>query len=95
MSRQIWKFPIDLARTVEIEMPYGAEPLSVQLQNGEICLWALVDTSERKVMREVCIVGTGHPYDPCEVGRYVGTVVTQGGALVWHVFIADSKEPHP
>lgn len=32
---------------------------------------------------EFCVFGTGHPVDD---GMYVGTALTLGGQLVWHLF---------
>lgn len=35
----------------------------------------------------VYIVGTGHPARLPEVTRFLGTVNTMGGRLMWHVFV--------
>lgn len=45
----IWKFPVrpDSA----IELPKGATILSVHVQHGQPCLWALVDPSAPKEWR--------------------------------------------
>ncbi len=42
----IWKFNLQTIDKQEIQMPVGAELLTVQIQNGEPCLWARVDTNE-------------------------------------------------
>ena len=75
-------------------MPAGAQVLSVgPPRNGtqelaaELDLWAVVDPSAATSPRHFRVVGTGHPM-PDDCGRFVGTTVTHGGALVWHVFEA-------
>lgn len=80
----VWKFPFDVADRVEIEMPAGAQFLSVQIQDGQTCLWALIETDARPVKRRLLIRGTGH--DATGVGRFVGTFQMYAGALVFHAF---------
>lgn len=81
--KTIWKWilPIDGM----ISAPIGAKVLDVQSQDGEPCLWLLVDPSGCKVDRKFTTYGTGHqvPDDP---GEYVGTYQLLDGALVFHVF---------
>lgn len=75
---------------------YGTffQPLSVQIQNGIICLWAVVDVPEigrpdqrfdpLMTRRQLFVYGTGREISNYEKREYLGTV--QRGALVWHVF---------
>jgi len=53
------------------------------MKEGELCLWALVDTHEyEKEEREIHICATG---GPCREGMiYIGTV--QQPPFVWHIF---------
>lgn len=89
MKRVIWKFNADLQQgdEVHIEMPKGAEVLSLQVQHGSAVLWAMVNPDERikKERRRFKWVPTGG-----EVPRggrfFVGTVQLEGGALVFHLF---------
>ncbi len=85
--KAIWKFLLSRAGDQEIELPRGAELLTVQVQRGVICLWAVVDpnTTERD-LRTFYIVGTGHPMPENPMVEYVGTIQELEGALVWHVF---------
>ena len=83
--KSIWKFGLEVTDEQTVEMPVGAKPLSVQVQHGTPCLWALVDTKAPKQKRIVQIFGTGHPV--ANEGDYVGTFQTEGGALVFHTFI--------
>lgn len=83
--KSIWKFGLEVTDEQTVEMPVGAKPLSVQVQHGTPCLWALVDTKALKEKRVVQIFGTGHPV--ADEGDYVGTFQIEGGALVFHAFI--------
>lgn len=81
----IWKFALPLKGLVCVEMPKGADLLSVDDQRGQICLWALCNTKADTVKRWFRIIGTGHQIDS-EVGKFVATV--QQDSFVWHVFEA-------
>jgi hypothetical protein len=86
--KKIWKFTLDLQDDQEVEMPSGAELLTVQMQADTICLWAIVDPhTTKRDRRTFYIVGTGHDMPPkVSAANYVGTVQQAGGALIWHVF---------
>jgi hypothetical protein len=64
-------------------MPQGAQCLTVQIQRGGACLWAIVDPAAPVVYRHVRIAGTGHPAPP--EADYLGTL--QMGDYVWHYFL--------
>lgn len=84
--KTIWKFPLEVRDRQTIAMPAGGRVLSVQVQQDQLCLWALVDPAERVENRTVRIVGTGNPFEGTEDGLdYVGTV--QVPPFVWHVFV--------
>lgn len=80
----IWKFKAPIDDTIRIKMPVGAVVLSVQAQNGEPCIWAIVNPAVDVEFRTFHWRGTGHPLG--EVGRFVGTVQFPG--LVFHLFEA-------
>jgi hypothetical protein len=81
--RTIHKYPLAITDTQVIESHSFAHPLTVQMQNGQLCLWAVVDTSRRVATYPVTVVGTGHPMQETP-GHYVGSA--QDGPFVWHVF---------
>lgn len=83
--KSIWKFPIEVTDEQSVKMPVGAQALSVQVQNGQVCLWALVDADAETEERFVQIFGTGHPVSG--EGTFVETFQMQGGTLVFHAFI--------
>jgi hypothetical protein len=86
----IWKWPLlgnpEIATDhPTIDMPYGANVLCIQTQNGVPCVWAEVDSTEPTEIRRFVIVGTGQPI-PDDADRYVGT--WQSGPFVFHLFEA-------
>lgn len=85
-TRTIWKFALPpLTDVFVLEMPADAKTLTVQMQNGEPCIWAIVNPSSPCTPREFRVVGTGHTM-PANVHAYVGTFQMLGGALVFHLF---------
>ncbi len=91
--RTIWKFPLDLTDKQTLNMPQGAQALTVQMQRGQPCLWALVDQDAPREGLEVRIHGTGHPIsDNLDGFTYMDTFQIQGGMLVFHAFTRIS--PH-
>jgi hypothetical protein len=84
--KTIWKFPLKVDDVQLVPMPMGAEVLTMQIQDGQPCLWALVDGGERQEQRLIEIFGTGNPIheDAGIQRRYIGTF--QQSPFVWHVF---------
>jgi hypothetical protein len=82
--RAIYKFPLRTTDHQEIYLPVGAEILTVQIQHGVPCLWALVEGDDPVTKHGITIVGTGHPV--ADVGTYLGTYQLNSGAMVFHVF---------
>lgn len=85
--KTIWKFPFTVSDEVRVDMPARAQVLSVQLQNGQPTMWALVDPEARLVTHRFRVFGTGHPV-PFGIitAQFVGTFQMHGGALVFHLF---------
>lgn len=88
---KIFKYELQLADDQQVELPHGAEILSVQFQKDQqgheiLQLWALVDEYEKiMVPRLIRMYGTGH-YMAGHPGKFLGTVQEAGGALIWHIF---------
>lgn len=80
MSKIIYKY--DLAHT--IEMPKGAQILSIQMQGNQPTIWALVDLSAPMEDRRFETVGTG--WIVGEGFHHIATYMD--GPFVWHVFEA-------
>lgn len=82
MNNRIWKFELGFTDFQQIWMPSGAKILTVQIQNGIPCLWAMVDSIAEYEWRNIGIVGTGNPIN--FKGEYIDTIQLDG--FVWHVF---------
>lgn len=87
VSRTIWKFPLAFRNVrgdeLEILMPAPNRILTLQVQNGEPTLWALVDPEADVAVYKFIVVGTGYELDG-RCGDYVGT--WQHPPYVWHLF---------
>ena len=91
MGTTIWKYDLPVQdEVIEISMPVGASPLSVGSQFGDpssVQLWASVDPDVEPAPLRFWIIGTGHPYPQTDKTLlFIGTVITSGGSLIWHVF---------
>lgn len=86
MRRTIWKYDLDTQDEVVLDIPKGAEILTVQMQFGKPCMWVMVDPKADKEHRVFEIVGTGNPMEINEERQYVATYQLMQGALVFHVF---------
>lgn len=81
---EIWKYELRIADEQILEMPEGAELLHVAEQHGTLNLWARVIPTGQDIERRVILIrGTG---TPIWSQRHIGSVLTAGGDLVWHVF---------
>lgn len=91
--KTIWKYPLEIVNSQTLEVPQGCKFLSVAEQNGALVLYALVDPSAKLEKTEVLIRGTGHPIDEGKLlsNEFIGSVVSAGGMLVWHVFVEGRK----
>lgn len=89
----IWKFPVPIADEFTLGMPEGATCLTVQMQDGELQLWALVNPKNPIKHYSFCWFGTGHSMsESIGYAEHVGTVQFYSGALVFHLFcLGDDK----
>lgn len=88
----IWKYEIKVTDIFGLDMPEGAEVLTVQVCKEQPCIWALVDNSKPKEKRVFCIYGTGHIVSAPQTKKYIGTFQQLDGALVWHLFELKGEE---
>lgn len=93
----IGKFTLPTVDRQVVEIPEPAEILSVIEQYGEIVLYAKMEKGAPLVTKTIDIYGTGHTITKpqsllvegvykSEPGKFLGTVSTENGALIWHVF---------
>jgi len=83
--KAIWKFPVYTEDYFDVNMPLGAEVLSVQMQNGKPMMWARVETEVSYALRRFAVRGTGHEMWGDE-GRFIGTFQLTDIGLVFHLF---------
>lgn len=86
--RTIYKYTITSANNPSslsgIMMPVGAEILSLQVQDGLICVWALIDKEQNlQEYRVFNIFGTGFGI-AVEDKLYIDTI--QHSGYVWHIY---------
>jgi hypothetical protein len=85
--KKIFRYPLETIDTQFIELPLGAEILTAQIQDNQLCLWAMVNTSPDAITknRRIEIVGTGYPVPAGEL-KYISTFQIMDGSLIFHVF---------
>ncbi|MCH8067808.1 MAG: hypothetical protein IID16_00845 [Candidatus Marinimicrobia bacterium] len=88
MEKTIWKYSLEIRGTQTLEIPEGAEILTVQVQDGIAFLWVLVDPDEQKEKRYFEVFETGELiiYEMGLGRNYIGTFQLFSGNLVCHVF---------
>lgn len=84
--RKIYKYPVEVADIQTILLPLGAQILSVQEQNGQPYIWAILDTETDSEPRRFRLYGTGHNIETDNVLKYIGTFQLLCGRLVYHLF---------
>lgn len=85
--KTIFKQKIKTTDSQTIELPKGAEILSLQTQFDDACIWFLCNPKEEeKEVKVLDIFGTGHPITDGYNGRFLGTYQLQNGHLVFHCF---------
>lgn len=83
--KTIYKYPVKITDAFTVDLPVGAEILTVQMQNDEPCMWVLVELEPGiRETRAFRIYGTGHMVN--DKDSYIGTFQQHDGRLVWHLF---------
>ena len=87
--RTVWRYALEFNPPItKIEVPVGAKPLFVGLQNGVPQLWMEInlanDMETERETRTFEFIGTGHnaPMN----GKYLGTVLMYSDTLVLHLY---------
>lgn len=84
--KRIFKYNLSICDEQFVEMPKGAQILSVAIQNDSVKMWALVDPDEEKEKRPIICHGTGHDASDVTADMFIGTILTHYGSLVFHFF---------
>ena len=85
MARRIYKYPLETCDQQDIVMPFGAQIISVAVQENVVTAWALVDPYPKHPTgtRRIYMHGTGHAV-PIDNVPFLGTVFQR--PFVWHLF---------
>lgn len=94
--RTIYKYALPVADEFTIQMKFASRfnILSVQVQHGAPCLWAIVDSDEKDEPVRFILHGTGHAMS-AHADRHVGSFQLHGGSLVFHLFTDVRDRPGP
>lgn len=85
----IYKYPLrflDRDNIQELELPAGAELLKVDVQNGVVTLWALVDTENRMRLEKFALRMTGEELDYSFDAEWEHLETVQMYPYVYHIF---------
>lgn len=88
--KTIYKYQLEITDHQSLEIEGFNGFLKVADQNGNLCLWCLVNKEDKSIYTaEIKIVGTGNQItelDKIHQGSYFDSVL-MGNGLVWHVFL--------
>jgi len=93
--RTIHKYPLIPGQVNKVKMPMASDIISAGYAQGQVCIWAEVETKDEMSERAIGVFGTGQEIKEDFAMEKIGTVVQpikQDGAeglsrdLVWHVF---------
>lgn len=83
---KIFKYAIEKTRTQLIKMPLRSEIMDIQMQNGELVMWALIDPAAEEIEVKINMYETGYVIHRNALNdEYLATV--QDGSLVCHFFM--------
>ena len=93
MTKRIYKYKLVLAEHQKIKMPETARIVTLHIQAGMICLWAIVDPDEKEKERSFQLVATGENFPQQKDTNYVYIGTGHfSDLLVFHVFeVLDNK----
>ena len=89
--KKVFKYKLQPSPEQTIVLPIEHEILSVETQNNEIVIYALVTPDDprkdRRYVRRVAVLGTGHPTADLSNYDFLGTVSTNDTMFFWHIFV--------
>jgi len=85
---KIFKYKLDVTDVQSIKMPWDARILTVQIQDNEPHIWAVVDDTSPGRDRTFLVIGTGNEFTANPRDIYIGTFqqTYRYGTFVGHVF---------
>jgi len=97
----IWKYELEVTDDQIVSIPQNSQPMSVDVQNGQVCMWVYVEDPEQHEKRDlhIKIFGTGNHFEkpgPVHDMRFIGTFQQLNGRFIGHVFqMVPRISPHP
>lgn len=88
MKLTVWKFPVHLADSFEVEMPHGSKFLHLDVQRDNPAMWFLVNPHSPPVSRVFHLVGTGDASEGLDQCTHLGSFLLDNGTFVFHLFEA-------
>jgi len=82
---KVYKYYLGEDPESTIELPIGATVLKVDFQDGNICLWAMVNPELQTEPRTFEVFGTGDDMPDYEL-KFINTFFVKGGMYVLHAF---------
>jgi hypothetical protein len=84
MNSIIYKYEL----SENCRIPKSAKILTLAMQKGIPCIWAIVDTESKETeIKDIIQYGTGESLEPFKgEHKYIGTLQEDGGRFIWHVF---------
>ena len=82
----IFKYPIPVNNRFSLKLPKGAEILTVQEQQDNPKIWALVNSENETETRNFVLVGTGYSIEEKDSLNYIGTFQLLNGRFIGHLF---------
>ena len=85
---KIYKYELEITNLQSVSMPIGANVISANVQNGKLCIWALVDTRNSDKNKSIAVAGTGYEIDftVSDYDFYFVDTVMMSDILVLHVY---------
>jgi len=87
--KTIYKYEIETDDFFYIDMPIGAEILTVQIQYGIPYIWVKVDIHNPKKTYAFRTFGTGHPIEEEFDGKYIGTYQLNESTFIFHLYLTN------
>lgn len=90
--KTIYKYTLQVMDIQNLELPIHSKILTVQVQNKEPVLWAIVcNPVTATEIRIIEIVGTGSPMFDAK-RKYISTIQLNNGLAIFHVFVRRSEK---
>ncbi len=82
---KVFKYPVPTNDYFFLDLPRGAEILTVQVQDSRPQIWALVNPENPIESRNFHLAGTGDSINERNL-IYIGTFQMSNGNNIWHLF---------